>query len=40
MTDIGGGWCMGKSAKGLPTFNRSKLSKNHKTRRMEFKKLD
>ena len=27
MTDIGGGWYMEKSAKGLPPLNRSKLSK-------------
>ena len=27
MTDIGGGWYMGKSAKGLPPLKRSKLSK-------------
>ena len=27
MTDTGGGWYMGKSAKGLPPLNRSKLSK-------------
>ena len=38
MTDIGGGCYMGKSAKGLPSLKRSKLSKNHKRSRMEFKK--
>ena len=27
MTDIGGGWCMGKSARGLPPLRRTKLSK-------------
>ena len=39
MTDIGGGWYMEKSAKGLPPLRRIKLSKNHKKRRMKFKKL-
>ena len=38
MTDIGGGCYMGKSAKGLPSLKRSKLSKNHKRSRMELKK--
>ena len=27
MTDIGGGWYMEKSARGLPPLNRTKLSK-------------
>ena len=27
MTDIGGGWCMEKSAKGIPPLRRTKLSK-------------
>ena len=27
MTDIGGGWYMEKSAKGLPLLRRTKLSK-------------
>ena len=27
MTDIGGGWYMGKSDKGLPPLRRTKLSK-------------
>ena len=37
MTDIGGGWYMEKSAKGLPPLRRTKLSKNNNRRRMEFK---
>ena len=36
MTDIGGGWYMGKSARGLPPLRRTKLSKNHKKIRMKF----
>ena len=38
MTDIGGGWYMGESAKGIPPLKGSKLSKNHKRSRMKFKK--
>ena len=38
MTNIGGGWYMKKSAKGLPLLRRTKLSKNHKKNRMKFKK--
>ena len=38
MTDIGGGWYMEKSAKGLPLLKRSKLSKDHKISRIKFKK--
>ena len=34
MTDIGGGWYMEKSAKGLPPLKISKLSKKYKIRRM------
>ena len=36
MTYIGGGWYMGKSDKGLPPINISKLSKKHKIRGVEF----
>ena len=38
MKDIGGGWYMEKSAKGLPPLSRTKLSKKHKKGRMKFKK--
>ena len=38
MTDVGGGWYMGKSAKGLPPLRIIKISKKHKKRRMKFKK--
>ena len=34
MMEIGGGWSMKKKPKGLPLLSRIKLSKNHKTRRM------
>ena len=32
MTDIGGGWCLEKSARGLPTLKRKKLSKKAQER--------
>ena len=32
MTDIGRGWYMGKSAKGLPASRRTKLSKKSQER--------
>ena len=35
MTDIGGGWYMGKSAKGIPPLKISILSKNHKIIRIK-----
>ena len=38
MTDIGGGWYMVKSSKGLTLLKISKLSKDHKTSIMKFKK--
>ena len=38
MTDIGGGWCMEKSAKGLPPLRRTKLSKKSQERQDEIKK--
>ena len=37
MTDIGGGWYMGKSDKGLPPINISKLSKKHNRSRIKLK---
>ena len=33
MTDIGGGWYLVKSARGLPPFKRKKLSKKLQERR-------
>ena len=39
MTDISGGQYMEKGSKGLPPLNISNLSKKHKRRRMEFKKI-
>ena len=38
ITEIGGGSYMEKNTKGLPQLRRPNLSKNHKIRRMEFKK--
>ena len=38
MTNIGSGWYMEKSAKGLPPLKTSKLSQNHKKSRMEYLK--
>ena len=38
MTDIGGGWCMGKSARGLPPLRRTKLSKKAQERQDEIQK--
>ena len=38
MTDIGGGWYMGKSAKGLPPLRRTKLSKKAQEKQDEIKK--
>ena len=38
MTDIGGGCYIEKSARGIPTLKRTKLSKNHKKGRTIFKK--
>ena len=38
MADIGGGWYIEKSAKGITPLNISKLSKNHNRSRMKFKK--
>ena len=38
MTDIGGGWYMEKSARGLPPLRRSKLSKKAQERQDEFQK--
>ena len=32
MTDIGGGWYMAKSARGLPPLKRTKLSKKSQER--------
>ena len=37
MTDIGGGWYMEKSAKGLPPLKISKIRKKHKRIRMKLK---
>ena len=39
MTDIGDGWYMEKSDKGLPPLRRPKLSKKHKKNRMKFKNI-
>ena len=39
ITDIGGGWYMEKSAKGLPPLSRNKLSKKAQERQDEIKKL-
>ena len=39
MTDIGFGWYMKKSDKGIPPLRRPKLSKNHKKSRMRIKKI-
>ena len=39
MTDIGGGWYMGESSKGLPPLRRTKLSKKHKKSRMKFRNI-
>ena len=33
MIDIGGGWYMGRSARGLPPFNRKNLSKKEQERK-------
>ena len=38
MTDIVGGWCMKKSAKGLPPLRRTKLCKKAQERQDEIKK--
>ena len=38
MTDIGGGWYMEKSAKGLPTLRRTKLSKKSQEKQDEIQK--
>ena len=38
MTDIGCGWYMKISDKGIPPLRRPKLSKNHKKSRMRIKK--
>ena len=38
MTDIGGGWYMEKSSKGLPLLNRSKLSKKPQEKQDDIKK--
>ena len=38
MTDIGGGWYMGKSAKGLPPFIRTKIIKKSQERQDEIQK--
>ena len=37
MTDIGGGWYMEKSVRGIPPLKRTKLSKKHKKGRIIFK---
>ena len=39
MTDIGGGWYMGKIAKVLPPLRRTELSKKHNKIRMRFKNI-
>ena len=39
MTDIGGGWYMEKSAKGLPPLRRTKISKNAQENQDEKKQL-
>ena len=38
MTEISGGWCMGKSAKGIPPLRISILSKEAKDKEVGFKK--
>ena len=38
MTDIGRGWYMGKTAKGLPASRRTKLSKKSQERQDEIQK--
>ena len=38
MTDISGGWCMEKSAKGLPSLIRTKLSKKVQENQDKMKK--
>ena len=38
MTDIGGGWYMGKSARGLPPLRRTKISKNAQERQNEIQR--
>ena len=38
MTDIGGGWYMEKSARGLPTLRITKLSKKSQERQDEIQK--
>ena len=38
MTDIGGRWYMEKSARGLPPFRRTKLSKKSQERQDEIQK--
>ena len=38
MTDIGGGWYMGKSARGLPPLRRTKLSKKSQETQNEIQK--
>ena len=38
MTDIGGGWYMEKSAKGLPPLSRTKLVKKSQENQDEIKK--
>ena len=38
MTDIGGGWCMEKTAKGIPPLRRTKLSKKAQERQDEIQK--
>ena len=39
MTDIGGGWYMKKSAKGLPPLRRNKLSKKAQENQDEIQKI-
>ena len=39
MTEIGGGWCMKKVVKGLPTLRRLTLSKKSQEKEDEIKKL-
>ena len=39
MTDIGGGWYMKRSAKGLPPLKRPKLSKKAQEKENEINKL-
>ena len=39
MTDIGGGWWIEKSSKGLPPLKRSKISKKAQYKGDEMKKL-